>query len=302
MALLINDAELQALAGLPFAAVTLYLMGIRPRMDLSTGMVGVRFLISWQALRESLYVEPSQNRQESGSMHESKVRRLAGVLERAGLVKISSSITNRQLIFKCLLATTDKSVQNKSDRQSDRQSDRPQQAQKPATARKTKPATQEADRQSDRESDTHPSFSSVVDISSRRPSEEGDDDDIQKLEKRGLVFTLGSEELKAEVCKMVEGLNLTDAQRVLDQLAGAMREKQIRSPLRYLRTTIKNFQQGDFTGELAAAEARSRSARQKAAQESIQAKNKPVYRENTAAAREALAKAKAITGGRRAAA
>ncbi|KAE8755150.1 hypothetical protein FSO04_36030 [Paraburkholderia madseniana] len=52
------EAEMQALYGLGYEAIALYVMAIRPRMDFATGMVGVAPRISWQALREWIYVEP----------------------------------------------------------------------------------------------------------------------------------------------------------------------------------------------------------------------------------------------------
>ena len=125
MAILLNDDELFAMRGLPHAAVCLYI-AIRQCMDMATGMVGIRSMISWQGLRESIYIEPAPGRTESGSPHESTLRRLSTQLEKAGLVKNCSNSSNRQLIFKCIHATSDKSVK----KQPDRQADRPQRAAK----------------------------------------------------------------------------------------------------------------------------------------------------------------------------
>lgn len=299
MSILLNDAEMAALSGLPLAAVCLYVMAIRPRMDLGTGMVGVRYLVSWQAMREALYVEPSQSRAESGSLHESKLRRLAGVLERAGLIKNSSSITNRQLIFKCILATHDKSVQNKADRQADTQADRPTKPRKPTTATLTKASPNKADREADREADTHPSFSSLVLKESSSVIEKSTDDDTSSnSQTQTLHLEVGSEELRRSAFKMVKDLSHTDAQRVLDQLAGAIRKGGVRFPLRYLNTTIANFEQGDFTGELADQEAAQRKRRHTEQVEREQAKGQPVYQKNYEAAHAALAKMKAMKGQR----
>jgi hypothetical protein len=300
MSILLNDAELAALSGLPLAAVCLYVMAIRPRMDLGTGMVGVRYLVSWQAMREALYVEPAQGRTESGSPHESTLRRLSSQLEKAGLIKNSSNSSNRQLIFKCLLATHDKSVENKPDRHPDRQADRPAKASKQVKTGETVRASKKADRQPDRHPDTHPSFSSLVLKESSSVSEKQTDDDSQsetsKHKTTPLHLEVGSDELRRSAFKMVKDLSDKDAQRVLDQFAGAIRKGGVRFPLRYLNSTISSFEHGEFTGELADQEAALRKRRQTEQAERDKAKDKPVLQRNHAAAQAAFAKIKAMKG------
>lgn len=271
MAILLNDDELFAMRGLPHAAFCLY-VAIRQAMDMATGMVGIRSMISWQALRESLYIEPGPNRQESGSIHLEKVRRLGALLEREGLVKICSNSSNRQLIFKCIKASHDKSVQNKSDRQSDR----PQQAAKSIAAR----VLEFDKRESDRQSDMHPSLeiysvdnssSSDRDIPGRAAP---DDDDMQSKSENqkqqpesALIFPPRLEEWQREKMRLaMNGIPPDHAQAILDELAGRMRSGTVEKPLGYFQRVMENYLRGDFNGELASGEKaiRERTEREKA--------------------------------------
>jgi len=297
MAILLNDDELFALRGLPHAAVCLY-MAIRQCMDMATGMVGIKSMVSWQGFRESLYIEPSQNRQDSGSMHESKVRRLAGVLERSGLVANCSSISNRQLIFKCRLASHDKSAQNKSDRQSDR----PSKASKPSTAR----VVQFTHKESDRQSDTHPSLEIYpVDkvSSSERVERESDDDDFtseiqtQNPTPPPLIYPPRTEDWQQRMQTMLANIPRADAQMLLDELAGQMRAGRVSKPLGYFSKMLENYLRGDFRGELAAGEARIRTQREQDIQRRLEEQAKPVYQRNVEVAQQALAAIKAMKRG-----
>ncbi|MGA7177981.1 MAG: hypothetical protein WBX11_00140 [Thiobacillaceae bacterium] len=110
--LLINPAELEQLAGLPHSAVALYLV-LRRLMDYATGLVGVTRGVSWQGLREELYVEGRQG-MSSRSVSREQVRRIAGHLEHAGLVE-RHSIEMERLIFFLPKAQTDTCARKKSD-------------------------------------------------------------------------------------------------------------------------------------------------------------------------------------------
>lgn len=102
---------MRALTGLPYIQVLLYIFGIRRYMDYATRLTGVKRKISWQSIREALEVEPACGRIKKGCPSKDQVRRAAQALERVGLVAIKS--IEKQLIFECLLANWDKSVQNK---------------------------------------------------------------------------------------------------------------------------------------------------------------------------------------------
>ncbi len=104
--------ELNALEGLPYIQQVLYFRGIRPYMDCKTGIVGIKRRISYQSLREALYVEPIAGIQNIGSPSHDQVRRAVKQLIRKGLLEVQPA--RKQLIFKCVLALRDNSVQNKA--------------------------------------------------------------------------------------------------------------------------------------------------------------------------------------------
>ncbi|OGT41482.1 MAG: hypothetical protein A3F13_03490 [Gammaproteobacteria bacterium RIFCSPHIGHO2_12_FULL_40_19] len=105
----INQQERDALKGLPHLARLTYLEAIRPYMDYSTGIAGIKRGISYQSLREELYVE-TQRGNTGGSPSKDQMRRVIKTLERAGLVSIQSE--DKRLVLKCELASWDYSAQN----------------------------------------------------------------------------------------------------------------------------------------------------------------------------------------------
>lgn len=111
-----NDDEDDALQGLPFDAQLLYLRGLRRMMDFGTGEVGRSRRISWQTMREVLYVDKRQGCTDTGSPSRERLRRAAQHLERAGLVVMRSIQADKHLIFYLPLADRAKSAQKKPDR------------------------------------------------------------------------------------------------------------------------------------------------------------------------------------------
>ena len=97
---------------LPLIQRVAYLMGIRPYMDRRTRIVGIKRKISYQSLREVLYVAPIAGVKTECPSHQ-QVRRVVKSLERAGLITLQS--TEKNLILKCVLAEEDRSIQNKAD-------------------------------------------------------------------------------------------------------------------------------------------------------------------------------------------
>ncbi|RBL67281.1 hypothetical protein C3E98_032825, partial [Pseudomonas sp. MWU13-2625] len=112
--MVITDAELDALQGLPLGAQILYLREIRRYMDYATGVTGIMRRISWDGLREVLEVEPRPGIARS-LPSKKQVRRLAEWLERAGLVRNISVMAGKQLIFPLPLSMSNSSVQIKAD-------------------------------------------------------------------------------------------------------------------------------------------------------------------------------------------
>lgn len=111
MSFKVNQLEQQALCGLPHLQQLLYLMALRPYMDYSTGIVGLKRGISYQSVGETLYVEPHQG-YGGGSPSRDQLRRAFKGLVRAGLLVSRSA--QKQLIFYCPKAMQDFSVQNKA--------------------------------------------------------------------------------------------------------------------------------------------------------------------------------------------
>ncbi|MDI9818657.1 MULTISPECIES: hypothetical protein [unclassified Legionella] len=111
MDFVINGNELAAMSGLPHIQQLTYLRGIRPYMDLKTGITGIKRRISHQSISEQLYIEPNRGI-KSQSFSRDQVRRAIYGLARAGLIEIQSD--GMQLILKCSLASLDYSVQNKA--------------------------------------------------------------------------------------------------------------------------------------------------------------------------------------------
>lgn len=85
-AISVVTAEWEALAGLPYLQVRLYLV-LRWYMSVATRRVGDVRGISLQGLCEELYVEPAPGRSESGSPTKKAVRSALQQLEKHGLVQ-----------------------------------------------------------------------------------------------------------------------------------------------------------------------------------------------------------------------
>lgn len=110
MDLMLNSEELEALYGLPHAQQLAYLRGIRPYMDVKTGLVGVKRRISLQSLAEELYIQPHQG-VKGEKYSRAQARRALSALERVGLITLQSE--DLQLILQCNLATLGYFAQNK---------------------------------------------------------------------------------------------------------------------------------------------------------------------------------------------
>lgn len=111
MDMLINQDELAAMSGLPHIQQLAYLRGIRPYMDVKTGITGIKRRISYQSISEQLYIEPHQGI-KSQSFSRDQVRRAVSGLVREGMIEVQSD--GMQLILKCPLASRHYSVQNKA--------------------------------------------------------------------------------------------------------------------------------------------------------------------------------------------
>lgn len=239
-AIRLSERELGALHGLPFPAVCLYVLAIRPRMDYATGIVGQRPRLSYQALSEWCRVESRQGvSEERLSRHQ--LSRLLQHLERAGLIRRRPGRSaGDNLVFRCLLADRDLSVRKNPAQVSEQghaqnpaQVSHREQSRNPAQVSEQNPAQNPAH---------HPDISVSMDTSSSSSTideyNEHDDDDENRL-----ILPSSLSETQAQAArKRVRHLNGT-AQTVLDELAGYLYQAQIRgdpirSPLRYLDRII----------------------------------------------------------------
>ena len=110
MDFMVNGEELETLYGLPHAQQLVYLRGIRPYMDVKTGIVGIKRRISLQSIAEQLYIQPHQG-VKGEKYSRAQARRALSALERVGLITLQSE--ELQLILKCNLATLGYFAQNK---------------------------------------------------------------------------------------------------------------------------------------------------------------------------------------------
>lgn len=110
MDFMINSEELEALYGLPHAQQLAYIRGVRPFMDVKTGLVGVKRRISLQSIAEEVYIQPHQG-VKAEKYSRAQIRRALSALERVGLITLQS--VELQLIVKCHLAPLGYFVQNK---------------------------------------------------------------------------------------------------------------------------------------------------------------------------------------------
>lgn len=103
----LNDVELDALDGLPLPVQLAYIRGIKPFVNIHTGIAGLdrsRYKrISLGSIARALYVEPSQGRKFTGSPTKKMVRGYISVLVSEGLISPVRlpEVSDNRLIYKC---------------------------------------------------------------------------------------------------------------------------------------------------------------------------------------------------------
>lgn len=223
------------------------MLGLRPRMDFVQGTVGVRPLVSWQALRESTYVEPHQGIKHEYASAEA-VRRAAVWLEKAGLIQMRSR--DRQLIFFLPFAEADKSVRKIADRGPTDQANRRSTREAPSMTGETVGLAPEADRPKRPKADGHPVSESYVNPLPPTPRE-FDQEEAEKGEggQGGISFTFPSDtesRQKAAVTKKLSGLGLNIGQAVLDEWLAAIQAGGVKAPQKLLDFFINQAKSGLF--------------------------------------------------------
>lgn len=267
----INDAEWEALEGLPYIARCLYLV-IRRNMDFRTGITGRapnrKASVSWQSLREELFIEPHQGRTESGAPAKERLRKVAQLLVDAGLIEIiSPPAPEKRLVFKCLLATVDESVPKKEHIKSTYQEDRPKPSNGGASQEKEHspeiPKEHTPPVSGKKINTTTTTTANLKQSRDEQPTADcgGGEDEKKKpdaqTEQRNMPLVCAVPEAliypkrlrppEQQIAgRMVAGLG-EQAQQLLDVLAAAIAAGEIRkTPLDYLQGLIRRCQDGTF--------------------------------------------------------
>lgn len=226
MALLINDAELDALEGQPAMLMVLYVY-LRRFMDYGTGIVGFKRGISYQSIAEALYREPEPG-VKSGSPTKWAIQRALHRLERAGLLQRTGGLDN--LVFLMPKAQTDKSARKQA-------AIKPLHLQQPPEpileAKKSQAATPPV------------SGFPVVNTTTIDISQSGGGE--------CLIFPNRTHEAsKAAMQKMLRGFDQKTAQELLDEVTGYIENKKVRvTPEALLQGLVKLAKVGDFIPTLA---------------------------------------------------
>ena len=105
------EQELEALSELPHMHRCLYILALKPYIDYATCIVGEKRAITWQSIRESLYIRPRRGIKHDDCSKD-QLRRAVKQLEKEGLIKVHSK--KSRLIFELPLATQDTYIQNKA--------------------------------------------------------------------------------------------------------------------------------------------------------------------------------------------
>ncbi len=241
-AIRLNTAELDALHGLPFGAVTLYVLALRQRMDYARGTVGESPRVSWQALSEWCRQESRQGVPEE-RLNRWQLDRLIGHLERAGLVRRRPVRSPKDpLVFRLPLADRDSHVQ-KNPAHIQAPLPAPNPARAPHSGDEANPAHIPAPSPAPNPA-LHPaagllnqSSSSSTTIDDGQGRADDDDDDLV------MPASLTPEQVR-QARRKVAGLN-GHRQTVLDELAGYLSQRHadgnpIRSPIGYLGTIVES--------------------------------------------------------------
>lgn len=109
---LITQEELDRLYEKPWTAQMIYFRGLRPYMDYTTGIVGIRRGVSRQSIAEELAVPAEQGRHRSDTITPSAkaIRHGLEVLKECGLIE--QIAIGKKLVFRLPHAHQDNSVQN----------------------------------------------------------------------------------------------------------------------------------------------------------------------------------------------
>lgn len=275
--------EIEALEGLPFAAVVLYVVGLRPLMDGATGVVGVHRRVSWGRLAITINPAPHTG-YLAPRVSRSAARRIGATLERCGLVRIQSNETAKQLIFKLPLAPVRSLDQKKADTKPTQEADTPRPEGGAGVSRHSKNGKGGTSLQSIKVKTTPPT-----------PRRNGSTGAPAAAQGEGVLFVFPpglSQTHREQLTTRLAGL--PQAQDILDELGARMALGGLHYPTRYAMTLIKQARAGEFIADQAEGyrRARERQERNQAAQTREQEKREKATPAQVAAAKAAVQKMK----------
>jgi hypothetical protein len=249
--ILLNEDEFEAFEGLPHLAIVLYIKAIRPFMDYQTGITGWKRGISYQSMGEELYIEHQRGRHTSASGSPSKDSLRNAVQSLVNIGLLTTIPAAKRLVFQLNYATVNKSNSTMTPTSA------------PQTTHTSAPQAEAAELQAfeDFKEEMNPTPDPLMNPT---PQVSGKDisittttnlkTDIQNQngssgggDFNNLIFDkkLSGREIKA-IKKALPTDNQEDAQALIDELAGAMATKEVKSKVSYFNALVKSFKAGEF--------------------------------------------------------
>lgn len=234
-AILLSEAELDALAGLPHLAIALYL-ALRRRMDLRSALVGAQVGVSWQALVEDVYIEPGRGDAARAPGREAVRRGMRWLVPE--LVQPRTRIADARLIFFLPKARTLSLAQRKPDRNPTGYPDRVATEGEPT---ETRQGRRRETRQTSVVREIQPAAAAATasGIEKGRAAAAADD----------FLFPKGTTSGQRDaIARMLaaKGLDREGGQLVIDELAGIMRARQVHNPAALAATIADQLARGDL--------------------------------------------------------
>lgn len=233
-AVLLTEAELDALAGLPHLAIAIYL-ALRRRMDLETALVGARFGVSWQAITEDVYIDPHRGRAARAPGREAVRRGVQWLVPQ--LVQMRSRVAEARLIFFLPRARTLSLAQRKTDRKPTGYPDR---VATEGESTETRQGAKRANRQTSEVRVIQPAAAAATASGIEKEGAAAADD---------FLFPKGTTSGQREaIARMLaaKGIDREGGQLVIDELAGIMRARQVHNPAALAATIAAQLERGEL--------------------------------------------------------
>lgn len=260
-----SATEDELLQGLPAEAQLIYLRGLRRYMNYSTGIVGGRERrICWLMLCEILEVHAHQGVKAS-KPDKSKVRRLVGWLERAGLAKKIED-ADSYLVFYLPIAKKDvyQDVDSSAQKKADIKPTQSRHSQKSSHnagygTGSDIPKTAKADTHLiSHNSNTNTTTTNEVEIFSDKAKVSSG----EEVGGRELIFPSGlSPEIKHAISLHLASCPIDWKQPVLDELSGRIKTTGVENPVTYAWRLVERTLKGKFIPDVGLAIAAARKNR-----------------------------------------